>query len=302
MFENDAVRLQAQADFNKARTKEFISRVLHLLRPQRNRLLNFNEIKSLLRPQGEIYRGMQVVELKNIIGSEGRYRDFNAAFLPKSDHGRSRWESVDKAHLQDVILPPIKLYKVGNYFFVRDGNHRVSVARMQGVEAIDAEVTELKTRYKLDGQKSREELAAQLIGHEKDKFIEQTHLDQVLSLKDLEFSDAGRYDEIVQHINVHKYYLNQNMTEEMSFSDAAVSWYDNVFQPIIQQINADGVMSRFPGRTKADLYLWIVKYWDELKRQYGEKISLRDATRDFSNRKGQSLWKQFLGWFKKTKS
>ncbi len=171
---------------------------------------------------------------------------------------------------------------------------------MQGVAAIDAEVTELKTRYKLEGQKSMEELAAQLIGHEREKFIEQTHLDQVISLEDLEFSDPGRYEEIVQHINVHKYYLNQNMAEEMSFSDAAVSWFENVFQPIIAQITADGVISRFPGRTKADLYLWIVKYWDELKRQYGEKISLRDATRDFSYRKGQSLWKQFLGWFKKS--
>ena len=94
MFEQNTVNIQAQSDFNRARTKEFMSRMLHLLRPQRNRLLNFNEVKSLLRPQGEIYRGMQVVELRNIIGSEGRYRDFNAAFLPKSDHARSRWESV----------------------------------------------------------------------------------------------------------------------------------------------------------------------------------------------------------------
>jgi hypothetical protein len=300
MFDPNMVNLQAQSDFNKARSKEFISRVLHILRPQRNRLLNFNEIRSLLRPQGEIYRGMQVVELENIIGSEGRYRDFNAAFLPKSDHARSRWESIDKAHIQDVILPAIKLYKVGNYFFVRDGNHRVSVARMQGVSAIDAEVTELKTKYQLDGQKSQGELVAELVGHEKEKFIEQTHLDQVIPMEYLEFSDAGRFDEIVQHIDGHKYYLNQNMTEEMSFSDAALSWYYNVFLPIIQQIMADGVMSRFPGRTKADMYLWIVKHWDELKRQYGEKISLRDATRDYSNRKGQSLWKQLRDWFKRS--
>jgi len=242
---------------------------------------------------------MQVVELENIIGSEGRYRDFNAAFLPKSDHVRSRWESVDKAHIQDVILPPIKLYKVGNYYFVRDGNHRVSVARMQGVEAIDAEVTELKTQYTLDGQVTREELAARLIGYEREKFIDQTHLDQVIPMDHLEFSDAGRYDEIIQHIEGHKYYINQNMEEEMSFSDAALSWYYNVFSPIIQQITADGLMARFPGRTKADLYLWIVKHWDELKRQYGEKYSLKDAARDYSSRKGQSLWKQFLAWFKK---
>lgn len=299
MFENSQVNVQAQSDFNKARTKEFFSRVLHILRPQKNRLLNFHEIKSLLRPQGEIYRGMQVVDLENIIGSEGRYRDFNAAFLPKSDHVRSRWESVDKAHIQDVILPPIKLYKVGSYYFVRDGNHRVSVARMQGVAAIDAEVTELKTQYKLDGQQSREELAARLVGYEREKFIEQTQLDQVIPMEHLEFSDAGRFDEIVQHIEGHKYYINQDIDEEISFSDAALSWYYNVFLPIVQQISSDGVMARFPGRTKADLYLWIVKHWDELKRQYGEKISLKDATRDYAHRQGQSLWKQLKDWFKR---
>ncbi len=299
MFESNQVNVQAQTDFNKARTKEFFSRVLHILRPQKNRLLNFHEIKSLLRPQGEIYRGMQVVELENIIGSEGRYRDFNAAFLPKSDHVRSRWESVDKAHIQDVILPPIKLYKVGSYFFVRDGNHRVSVARMQGVAAIDAEVTELKTQYKLDGQQTREELAARLVGYEREKFIEQTQIDQVIPMEHLEFTDAGRYDEIVAHIEGHKYYINQDIEEEISFSDAALSWYYNVFLPIIQQISSDGVMARFPGRTKADLYLWIVKHWDELKRQYGERISLKDATRDYSHRQGKSLWKQFKEWFKR---
>ena len=115
----------------------------------------------------------------------------------------------------------------------------------------------------------------------------------------LEFTDAGRFDEIVQHIEGHKYYINQGMDEEISLSDAALSWYYNVFLPIIQQISTDGVMSRFPGRTKADLYLWIVKHWDELKRQYGEKISLKDATRDYSSRQGKSLWKQLLEWFKR---
>jgi hypothetical protein len=243
---------------------------------------------------------MQVVDIDKIIGSEGRYRDFNSAFLPKTEHTRSRWESVDKAHIQDVILPPIKLYKVGNFYFVRDGNHRVSVARIQGVAAIDAEVTELKTQYKLDGQQTREELAARLIGYERERFIDQTHLDEVIPMEHLEFSDPGRFDEIVQHIEGHKYYINQGIADEISFSDAALSWYYNVFSPIIQQITADGAMTRFPGRTKADLYLWIVKHWDELKRQYGERISLKDAARDYSSRKGQSLWKQFLGWFRKS--
>jgi hypothetical protein len=142
-------------------------------------------------------------------------------------------------------------------------------------------------------------LAAELVGYERHRFIEQTHLDQVIPMEHLEFSDVGRFDEIIQHIDGHKYYINQGMDEEISFSDAALSWYYNVFWPIIQQITSDGIMSRFPGRTKADLYLWIVKHWDELKKQYGQKISLKEAARDYSSRRGKSLWKQFIEWVKR---
>jgi len=127
---------------------------------------------------------------------------------------------------------------------------------------------------------------------------DQTHLDQIIPMDYLEFSDAGRFDEILQHIEGHKYYLNQNIEGEMNFSDAALSWYYNVFLPIIEQISNDGVISRFPGRTKADLYIWIVKYWDELKGTYGEQVTLRDATRDFSLARGKSLWQQFLALLK----
>jgi hypothetical protein len=299
MISRETVNIQATQDFDKARTKEFFSRVLHFLRPQKNQLLNFNEVKTLLRPNAEIYRGMQTVSIDSIVGSEGRYRDFNAFFLPKNEHMRTRWESVDKAHIQDVILPPIKLYKVGEVYFVRDGNHRVSVARSQGVQAIDAEVTEFKTDYKLEQNENIEELRDKLLRYERERFVEQTHLDQIIPLEHLEFSDPGRFDEILQHIQGHKYYINLNITEEISFQDAALSWYYNVFLPIIQTISHEGVITRFPGRTKADLYIWIVKHWDELKGKYGEKVSLKDAALDFSHRKGKSLWSQFWGLFKK---
>ncbi len=299
MMPMESAKMQASLDFNKARTREFFSRVVHFLRPQKNQLLNFNEVKTLLRPNAEIYRGMQVIPIDKIVGSEGRYRDFNVAFLPRNEYMRSRWESVDKAHIQDVILPPIKLYKVGDSYFVRDGNHRVSVAKSQGVEAIDAEVTELKTAYKLEHNETLEELRDKLLKYEKDRFVDQTHLDQIIPLEHLEFSDPGRFDEILQHIQGHKYYMNLNMTDEISFQDAALSWYYNVFLPLIQTIGHEGIITRFPGRTKADLYIWIVRHWDELKRKYGEKVSLKDAALDYSHRKGKGFWEQLRALFKR---
>ncbi|OHD12892.1 MAG: transcriptional regulator [Spirochaetes bacterium GWB1_48_6] len=295
----DFLSAQASDDFNKARAREMISRIINLLRPQTNKLLSLSEIKSLIRPKGERYRGMQSVPVSQIVGSEGRYRDFNKAFLPRFEYMRQRWESVDKAHLQDIILPPIKLYQVGDVYFVRDGNNRVSVAMAQGVGAIDAEVVELTSEFPVRPGMDREEITKELLKYERQRFILQTHLDTVIPMTDLEFTSPGRYDEVINHIMVHKYYINQGRPGEISFQDSAISWFNHIFKPIMDSISLDGIIARFPGRTKADLYMWISQHWDSLKHKYGEKVSMSDAVKDFSNRFGKSLWEQFLGLFKR---
>jgi hypothetical protein len=114
---------------------------------------------------------MQVVPIEKIVGSEGRYRDFNKTFLPRHNFLRGRWEKVDRAHLKDIVLPPIKLYQIGDYYFVRDGNHRVSVAKSQGVGAIDAEVIEVKSDISLDENVKIEELKETVLKFEKDEFF-----------------------------------------------------------------------------------------------------------------------------------
>ena len=142
---NNYLNDQAIDDFGRARFREKILSILNLLSPEKQQLLSLYDIKSLVKPKNESYKGMKVVAVKDIVGSEGRYRDFNKAFLPRKEHLKNRWVSIDKAHISDVILPPIKLYKIGDVYFVRDGNHRVSVAKMQKVYAIDAEVVELNS-------------------------------------------------------------------------------------------------------------------------------------------------------------
>jgi hypothetical protein len=79
-----------------------------------------------------------VVRLADIVGSVGRCSAFDEAFLPASERARGRWERIDRA--------PVSLYKIGDLYFVEDGNHRVSVARYHGAQWIDAEVTEFRTR------------------------------------------------------------------------------------------------------------------------------------------------------------
>ncbi|MDR2182032.1 MAG: transcriptional regulator, partial [Treponema sp.] len=174
----DMVRHQAADDFSRARTKEIFSRIMHVINPDRNKLLSFNDMREILKPSGESYRGIEAVPIRLIVGSEGRYRDFNKYFLPRSEHLRSRWQRVDEARLTDVNLPPIQLYEIGGVYFVRDGNHRVSVAKTMGIETVDAEVTSLTTGVKLDSaltatvtsRMTMDELRAFVIGCEKKIF------------------------------------------------------------------------------------------------------------------------------------
>jgi hypothetical protein len=284
------LKMQAADDFSRARGRAMLSRIQHFLNTDRDRLLSFNDVKDILKPTNQVYKGSQTVPIKLIVGSEGRYRDFNKYFLPKSDHLRSRWERVDEAHIRDITLPSIQLYEIGGVYFVRDGNHRVSVARMQNVEYIDAEVTSLATEISITPSMTIDALTEALIAYEKKIFYEKTEFGELTGCGDLDFTAPGQYDVIYNHILVHKYFLNQHKTEEIPFSNALVSWYNKVYCPVINIIKEQRLLPHFPGRSPGDLYVWIVKHWDFLKRKYGV-YSLAEAARDFSQKYGKSRGK-----------
>ncbi|MCK4515870.1 MAG: transcriptional regulator [Spirochaetaceae bacterium] len=286
------MKTEANDDFSRARTREKIQKILNLPNPNRTAMLSLREVREILRPSSESYRGMQVVSIDRIVGSEGRYADFNKQFLPRHEHMRSRWTRVDEAHLTDVPLPAIQVYEIGGVYFVRDGNHRVSVARSQGTMSIDAEVVSLGSEITLNPGMTRDDLKSSVIEYEKKRFYQTTRFDRIFPDYDLVFTATGRYDEVLRHIHEHKYFINMNYPEEILFEGALKSWYENVFMPIIRVVREQKLPGRFPGRTEADLYVWLVKHWDELKKSHGGEFSLSDAAEDFSGRFGKGLWKQ----------
>jgi len=293
------INFQARDDFNKAKSKATISNILHAMTPEKQNLLSLENIKKLIKPKSETYLGMRTVDISLIIGSEGRYNDFNHTFLPKKEFIRNRWESIDKAHLQSIILPPIKLYEIGGSYFVRDGNHRVSVAKLQGVMSIDAEVIRLDTEITLTPGITQQGIIQAIIKYEKDRVFANTDLGSVIEPNKLNFTAPGRFHEILRHIQGHKYFLNEDRNEEIPFIEAGHSWYNNLYKPIIEIVREEHILSRFPGRTEGDLYMWIIKHWDKLKNNNRSNFSLQEAAVNFSSEYGKSYFKQILLIIKK---
>jgi len=140
-----SVEEQVDKDFLRARHRALIKRLLALVRRKADRstgLLAFDEVRKAVRANGGLRRGRRDVEVAKIVGSVGRYREFDCGFMPAKASLEGKWKRVDRAFHRSVDLPPVNLYKISDSYFVEDGNYRVSVARYQGVEMIDAEVTE----------------------------------------------------------------------------------------------------------------------------------------------------------------
>jgi hypothetical protein len=140
------VEEQVDKDFHRALLKASLHRWRDRLRrvSGHDRLLSFDEAKGDLVHWSQVYRGMRTVEVEKITGSVGRCRNFDGSFLPLRVSMAHRWGRVDRAYHRGVELPAVSLYKIGETYFVRDGNHRVSVAKYHKAAAIDAEVVEIR--------------------------------------------------------------------------------------------------------------------------------------------------------------
>jgi hypothetical protein len=137
-----SVEAQVEADFSRARRRAFLGRMAARLRRECSRLLAFDEVREGYLAHNRRGLGLRVVEVSKIVGSVGRNEAFDRGFMPTKASLAERWMRVDRAFHRGLDLPAVRLYKIGNSYFVEDGNHRVSVARYQGIETIEADVTE----------------------------------------------------------------------------------------------------------------------------------------------------------------
>lgn len=271
---------RARINFDTARRKAFWNEIISFLSGRPNRLLSWDEVRDKLGVRGQVYWGIRAVPVDKIIGSVGRYRDFDRVFLPTQDRTASRWRSIACAHYDDVSLPPVKLYKIGDAYFVLDGNHRVSVAREQGVEFVDAEVIEAATRVPVTADLDADDLE---IKGEYTRFLERTRLDEVRPDQRIEFTIGGGYERLLEHIAVHRYFMGLEQQRFIPEDGAVCDWYDHVYLPLVHIIREKDILADFPGRTETDLYLWVMDHQHYLRERFGPVVRAEQAAEHFAD-------------------
>lgn len=268
---------EAIEDFRRARWQAALQQIFARMTGQSNDLLSYEEVRRALQAKSQIERGLQEIPLDAIIGSVGRYSDFTRSFLPRSDSMQERWANVQKAATQGSGWPPIQVYKVGETYFVLDGNHRVSVARQMGLTHIQAYVTEVLTKIPFTPDTKPDEIICKARYAE---FLEHSKLDQVRPEANLMVTAPGAYRILEEHIAVHRHYMGLEQQREIPPAEALASWYDNVYLPVVRIIRQRGILEDFPDRTEADLYIWLAQHRAELEEMLGWSVTTEAAAAD----------------------
>ncbi len=225
-------------------------------------LKSFKEVQKNEAAYETRDRGIRSVALVKIVGSVGRYHDFDERFRIRSHVPVERLEKIKNRMRSGKMLPPVKLYQVKNEYYALDGNHRIAAANELGYDEIQAQVTEfIPSKGSLEN----------LLYREKAKFDDITQLPYTIEL-----TDFGQYGLLLEQIYRLRKYLVGKSEGPITIPNAAKDWYTTVYRPLVAIIKKGGLIEHFPGRTLADLYTFIsVHQWernDEALR-YGIGIS-----------------------------
>ncbi|MDX1688535.1 MAG: hypothetical protein R3248_11170 [Candidatus Promineifilaceae bacterium] len=256
----------AIGDFHDARIRAAVQDIVARFTGRSAALFSYEDVAEKLRVTGRAGRGHRTIPVEAIVGSVGRYNDFTRTFLPRLARDAERWARVKVAAKDVTELPPIEVYQIGDGYFVIDGNHRVSVARQQGVRYIDATVTEVRTRVPFSPEDSPDELIAKA---EYAAFLEETGLHRVRPGADLRVTCPGQYATLENLIEVHRYFVEVAEEREIPFSRAVGRWYDEAYLPVVEAIREREILSHFPGRTETDFYVWVALHQAALQNELG---------------------------------
>lgn len=267
-------------DFREARQKAVLKEVMNrFLGSQNTGLLSFAEVRSKLKPRVNTRKILKEIPIKAIVGSVNRYDDFTRDFLPRESIDEERWARVEIMAYGLTGLPPIEVYQIDQVYFVSDGNHRVSVAKQMRATHIQAYVTEMHSRVSITPDIKPQDL---ILKAELAEFLEYTNLDRLRPQADINVTVPGQYQELENHIEVHRYYMGIENKHDIPSEEAVAHWYDTVYLPIVQVIRESGLLRDFPGRTETDLYLWLAEHQSKLQEQLSGRVKPEEAAQNLA--------------------
>jgi len=212
-------------------------------------------------------RGIRSVALDRIVGSVGRYKDFDSQFRLKQRASSERFQWIIDAMRQGRNLGPVKLYQIKNEFYVLDGNHRISAAKALGQDEILAHIVELVPT---------DDSLQNILFRERAEFADRTRLPVEINV-----TEVSQYAHLLDQISEHQEFLEQERKKAVSIEDAALDWHKTIYRPLCSIIKKGRLGESFPERTIADLYAYITLHqWKEVRiRRYGigiEKLIQKD--------------------------
>ena len=268
-------------EFERAKRRGTWNRILSFVTGHPSLLLPFDLVREAVGLRSSAYDGIHEIEISQVIGSVNRYDEFDREFLPRRWETAERWTRVREVLEEGPGFPPIKVYQVGEAYFVVDGNHRISVAKRLGAKRIEAEVTRFEPTVPID---RHTDVRSLIVKAEYAEFLRTTGLDGTPLERAIEFTRPGRYAVLLEHIATHRYFKGLDEGRDVGFAEASLSWYDHVYRPLVEIFRSEGLLAAFPGRTEADLYVWVSKHLFLLREQQGANVDVANAARDFAAR------------------
>jgi nucleotide-binding universal stress UspA family protein len=276
---------RAILDFRRARSQGNREMLKARLTGRSASLLSYEEVRQMLKARTGQRTGPKDIPLEAIVGSVDRYTEFTRSFLPLEAQDEERWARIQVKFSEMEGLPPIEVYRIGQVYFVRDGNHRVSVARQMGATHIDAYVTVVETKVPLSPDVQPSDL---IVKAEYANFLMQTRLDEIRPGADLTVTVPGQFQKLLAQIERHRQVLSTEERREIPDDEAVARWYDEIYWPAVEAIRDLGVLEAFD-RTETDLYLWVSEHRQALEDALGWEIEPEEAAADLIDRYGPGV-------------
>jgi len=248
----------AQFDFSRARRRRALARLSARLRraDDVNHILPFEEVARALGRVGERRLGQQLISLDSIVGTVDRSREFDRDFRPTSPRVRERWQRINTAQRKGQAMPPIDVYRIGELHFVKDGHHRVSVARALGHKDINAYVTEVLTQVGAGREIRLKDLP--LKSHQR-LFFERVPL-TAEERQRIHLSDEWRYAALAEAVEAWGFRASQARRQELSRREVAESWFRDEYEPVVEMLREAQLVPKGVSGTEAYMKVAHLRY------------------------------------------